>query len=140
VLVLAGAACGGGDDGASSTAAPASTTLQGPVWQWQGSQYNNDTKATPDDPSRYTIRFADDGTVSIRADCNQVGGTFEADQGSLTITLGPSTLKACPEDSLDSEYLRDLQGAAGYLFGDAGQLHIDIKFDTGTMTFASAPS
>ncbi len=132
-VALVAAACGGGDDDPS----PAGE-LQGVVWEWQGSQYSDDSTSDPDDPSRYTVEFGEDGTVSIKADCNQVGGTYEVNEGSLTITLGPSTKVACPPDSLDTEFLRDLEGAAGYFFGDAGELSIDIKFDTGTMTFSPA--
>ena len=154
-LVLTSAACGGGEEEASPAAAPpaeppateppaaeppaaATGTLQGVVWEWQGSQYNDDTQAVPEDPSRYTIEFADDGTASIKADCNQVMAHYEANDSSLTITPGASTKAACPEDSLDTEFMRDLEGAAIYFFDDAGDLLIDIKFDSGTMRFSPA--
>ena len=129
LATLAVAACGGGE----SASVPAG--LQDVVWEWQGSVYNNDSEATPDDPSRYTTQFADDGTISIRADCNQVNGRYEESGGSLTITLGPSTKVACPEGSLSDAFLRDLEGAAIYFF-DEGDLLVDIKYDTGTMRFS----
>jgi heat shock protein HslJ len=139
LAVLAG--CGGdGEEPASETAPASPPTLQGVAWQWQGSLYNDDTEAVPDDPARYTAEFADDGTVSILADCNQVSGTYEeGGDGALTITLGPSTTAACPEDSLADEFLRDLEGAAIAFFDEAGVLRIDIKFDSGTMQFEPAP-
>ncbi len=44
------------DNAEVNTPAPAETEgseeLVGPVWQWQGTQYNNDTDATPADPSQ----------------------------------------------------------------------------------------
>ena len=152
-LVLgAAAACGGSEEESSppppaeppaseppAAEPPATTgTLQGVVWEWQGSQYNDDTEAVPDDPSRYTIEFLDDGTASIKADCNQVRADYVAneDDSTLSITPGPSTKVACPEDSLDSEFMRDLEGAGIYFFDDAGDLLIDIKFDSGTMRFS----
>ena len=67
--VLAGTTTAGRATGCEPSAAepPAATgTLQGVVWEWQGSQYNDDTEAVPEDPSRYTIEFADDGTATIR--------------------------------------------------------------------------
>lgn len=131
-LTLAAAACGGGEEPS------ASDELQGVVWEWQGSQYSDDSEAVPEDPSRYTVEVGEDGTVGIKADCNQVGGTYEVSEGSLTITLGPSTKAACPPDSLADQFLRDLEGAAEYFFGDAGELSIDVKFDSGTMTFSPA--
>ena len=129
---LAAAACGGDDGGESGAAG-----LQGTVWQWQGSQYNDESEAVPDDPSLYTIEFADDGTAAIKANCNQVRAEYEENESSLSIVLGPATLAACPPGSLDAEFLRDLEGAAGYLI-DEDDLIIDIKFDTGTMRFADA--
>ena len=154
-LVLgAAAACGGGEEESSpappppagspasepSAAEPPATTgtLQGVVWEWQGSQYSDGTEAVPEDPSRYTIEFADDGTATIQADCNQVRADYVAneDDSTLSITPGASTKVACPEDSLDSELMRDLEGAAIYFFDDAGDLLIDIKFDSGTMRFS----
>jgi len=125
------AACGGG-----SSSEP---TLTGVVWQWHGSQYSNDTEATPKDPAKYTIRFQDDGTVNMLADCNQVRGTYKASEDqTLTITLGPSTKVACPPGSLADVYLRDLDAVAVYSFDDAGDLLLDIKFDSGTMRFSGA--
>ncbi len=154
-LVLGAAtACGGGEEESSpappppagspasepSAAEPPATTgtLQGVVWEWQGSQYSDDTEAVPEDPSRYTIEFADDGTATIQADCNQVRADYVAneDDSTLSITPGASTKVACPEDSLVSEFMRDLEGAAIYFFDDAGDLLIDIKFDSGTMRFS----
>jgi heat shock protein HslJ len=91
----------------------------------------------PDDPALYTIEFADDGTAAIKANCNQVGAEYEENESALSIVLGPATLAACPPGSLDVEFLRDLEGAAGYLI-DEDDLIIDIRFDTGTMRFADA--
>ena len=114
-------------------------TLAGPVWQWQGSQYNNDTEAVPPDPSQYTIQFNDDGTVAVQADCNRGTGTFTADDSSISIEMMTTTLAACPEGSLEQEYLRDLGGAAIYFFQD-GDLFLDIQMDSGTMRFSASDS
>jgi heat shock protein HslJ len=107
------------------------------TWEWQGSLYNNDTNSTPEEPNRYSIQFMDDGTISIKADCNMVLGTYSLNGNQITIETGISTLAACPPDSLDSEFLRDLTAASLYFF-DGDQLYIDLKFDTGTMQFSPA--
>jgi heat shock protein HslJ len=137
-MALGGTACGGDDDGDGSGGGSAETSLQGTVWEWQGSLYNDDSEATPDDPSKYTVEFADDGTAAIQADCNSVRAEYEESEGTLSIVLGPTTLVACEEGSLSDQFTRDLGGAAIYFFDDEGLLRIDIKFDTGTMTFAPA--
>ena len=55
-------------------------------------------------PKKYTIIFNTDGTFEGQADCNAISGTYSQENG-FTITLGPSTLAFCGEDSLDQQYL-----------------------------------
>ena len=50
-------------------------------------------------------------------------------------TVGPSTLAACGEDSLDQEYLKRLGDTATYVMAD-GKLHLNLKMDAGNMVFA----
>ena len=116
------------------TTAPAQT-LAGTTWKWTGSLFNDGKQTTPDDPNRYLLSFMADGSVSIQADCNQVGGTYTTDGNQLTITLGPSTLVACPPGSLGDEYVRQLGTVSSYFFKD-GNLILEFKFDSGSMTFA----
>jgi heat shock protein HslJ len=151
VLVAAtAAACGGGGEEEAAAPAepapaePAEPTIEGPpslqgvVWEWQGSQYSDGSEAVPEDPALYTIEFADDGSAFIVANCNNVHATYEENDGSISIVLGPSTKVACPEGSLDQEYLRDLEGAAIAFSDGTGDLLIDVKLDSGTMRFSSA--
>src|SRR5688572_24261720 len=82
------------------------------------------------EPGRYTVQFIPDGTVSIRADCNWVGGVWSGGNGALDITLGPSTLVGCPPDSLEQPYVQALDGVTSYtldgmtliLAGAAGEM------------------
>jgi heat shock protein HslJ len=111
--------------------------LVGVLWTWQETQYNNDTETVVEEPERYTLQFQANGSVSIKADCNQVGGTYTADGSSLSIALGPSTMAACPPDSLADEYLLGLTGAASFVF-DGQDLIINIMMDAGNMRFAAA--
>ena len=77
----------------------------------------------------------EDGTLAIKADCNQVTGNYAFDGSSILINLGAMTLANCTLGSLDQEFLRDLSGASTTFFQD-GNLYIDIMMDTGTMQFA----
>jgi len=92
----------------------------------------------PGGPSEnYTITFNDDGTFSAKADCNQVAGTYTIQgEGILTIELGPSTLAACPEESLGDEYTQAL-GQAGSFTVAENQLNITL-LDDGVLTFQAA--
>jgi heat shock protein HslJ len=78
------------------------------TWQWQSTQPSVGGSTTVADPTRYTINFQADGSLQIRADCNQVGGTYTVSGSSLTLHLGPSTLVACPPDSQVDQFLAGL--------------------------------
>lgn len=120
-LVLAGCASG--------------NTLTGKTWQW-----NAWTTMTPQaqedvpNPSSYTIEFLDDGTFQAKADCNTVAGTYTTSASqALKISLGPSTLVACGDDSLSSTFGEKLGLATGYTFFRS-EMTINLQ-DLGTMTF-----
>ena len=90
-------ACSSGDDEADSI-----TDIE---WQWElvKDQPAGET-TTIADPENYTLVFRDDGTFSGKADCNEIGGTY-TQEGGFFLTLGPSTMAFCGDDSLDQLYL-----------------------------------
>ena len=86
------------------------------------------------DQPNYTIEFKSDGTFNAKADCNQLSGSYTTtSSGGLTIVLGPSTLAACPEGSLSSQYVAALGQAASYAIA-SGQLTITLA-DGGTLVY-----
>ena len=104
-------------------------------WYWLRSTYNNDTELIVDVPSRYIVDFKADGTLGIRADCNQLSWTYSREDGSLAIDAsGPATLAQCPQGSLDREFLKDLSEVAGYVMHE-GNLVLNIRADVGNMIF-----
>ncbi len=109
--------------------------ITGAEWKWLQSLYNNDQKAVPADPAHYTITFKPDGTLNVRADCNRAGGAYTVTDQSISIQVTHSTMAMCPPDSLDVKFLKDLAAAAIYFFKD-GHLHLDLKYDSGTMQFS----
>jgi heat shock protein HslJ len=79
------------------------------------------------DQSKYTIEFQADGTFNAKADCNQVAGNYEVHRGdgqteiplepgggSISILPGPSTLAACPPDSLADLFVIGLASASSF--------------------------
>ena len=128
ILVFALTACGGQSEGSESIA--------GTTWKWQSFQDSADVNnITVADPENYTLTLNEDGTASIKADCNQVSWTYELDGASLTFnTLGPSTLAMCPEDSLDTQYLERLGNTASYVTSE-GQLFLNLQADAGNLVF-----
>ncbi len=84
--------------------------------------------------ANYTIEFKTDGTFNAKADCNQVSGTYTTTSpNGLTIVPGPSTLVACPEGSMGSQYVAGLGNAASYAIA-SGALTVTLK-DSGTLVF-----
>ena len=113
---------------------PLEPALTGTTWQWV-SLTNPNGVTVVNDPASYTILFNTDGTANIQADCNSVGATYTtADSSSINIVLGPSTLVACPDGSLDQQFLTGLSNAAIYFF-EEGDLYMDMQADGGTLRF-----
>jgi heat shock protein HslJ len=86
------------------------------------------------DQANYTIEFKSDGTFNAKADCNQTSGTYTTTgSGGLTIVPGPTTLVACPEGSLSSQYIAALGNSASYAIASS-QLTITLT-DGGTLVY-----
>jgi len=122
------------DGSAAGTSTCDVSSLVGAEWKWQGSRYSNDTQNVPAEPDRYTLTLQPDGRVNIRADCNRGGGTHTLDGNKISISITHTTRAACPPDSLEQPFIRDLNGAAAWFFND-GDLYLNIKYDAGTMKF-----
>ena len=104
------------------------------AWQWVAIA-DPTQQFSVDNPENYTLEFNEDDTVNIKADCNNAMGSYTVDGGSITIELGPTTLAACPPDSLSEKFLQYLGFAAIYFFEDEN-LFIDLMADGGTMEFS----
>ena len=65
--------------------------IAGTAWRWVQTLHNDDRKTAPADPEKYTVRFREDGTLQVRADCNQKGGTYSSDGKLLSIEITHST-------------------------------------------------
>ena len=118
-------ACGGGK-----------TEIVGTTWQWEAFQ---DTAGVNDvavpNSENYTLTLNDDGTASIKADCNQVIWSYTLDGSKLTFdTMGPSTLAMCAEDSLDQQFLGYLGNTATFVIED-GKLYMNLFADAGNLVF-----
>ena len=128
ILSFALAACGGGK-----------TEVVGTTWQWEAFQ---DTAGIHDvsvpNPKNYTLTFNEDGTASIKADCNQVIWSYELNESQLTFdTMGPSTLAMCPEGSLDQRFLERLGNTVSFVIED-GKLYLNLFADAGNLVFQSS--
>jgi heat shock protein HslJ len=109
--------------------------LTGGLWQWQRTEMPGGANTAVPDPARYTLEFLPDGSGGIRADCNIGNLTYVlAGANGIDITLGVSTLVACPPGSLDTLYRQQLEAAATYELRD-GTLLLGLP-QGGSMVFS----
>ncbi len=108
-------------------------TLQLVTWQWISLAEPAGLTAV-ETPESYTIKFSEDGTAAIKADCNNVSAAYTADEDLITVELGISTMAACGADSLDQLFLASLGQAAVYRY-EEGDLFLDLDEGAGIMRF-----
>ena len=107
--------------------------LIGTTWQWANELRISSEIAPIENPEKYTLIFAEDGSLNIQADCNQAAGTYELGaSGAITITMGPATLAACPGDSRGEEFVQLLGSATSYQF-EQGQLVLLLNSQSGLL-------
>jgi heat shock protein HslJ len=113
------------------------SALTGKTWQWTASTTTVPaSQSVVPDPENYTLTFNTDGTFSGKADCNQVSGEYTTSGSDLTLTLGPTTMMACPEGSLDGLFLEGLGKASSYTISGSDLTITDA--DEGSMQFVAA--
>ncbi len=112
-------------------------SVRNKTWQWTAT-ITSVEMTTVENPERYTILLTDNGRLQGRFDCNRGGGEYKISSNKLS--LGPifSTRMACPPDSLDTSFIKDLQRVSSF-FIENGNLYLELADDSGTMCFRPAP-
>ncbi|PWB55227.1 MAG: hypothetical protein C3F13_04755 [Anaerolineales bacterium] len=109
-------------------------------WQWvSGREALGGMPSVVPDPENYTITFNNDNSLNIKADCNMVQGTYSLTGDQLAITLGASTLVACPPGSSSDKFLAQISTASSVGTG-FGSLVIGLGASGGEMYFQHAPA
>jgi len=103
------------------------------TWQWMATITLVEKIGVPN-PERYTIILKDEGKLQARFDCNRGGGEYKISEGKLSFGPLMSTRMACPPDTLDGTFMRDLQRVTSFFLED-GLLHLELPYDSGTMKF-----
>lgn len=109
----------------------------GTVWRLVQIQYANNTAIVPDDPGKYALILSQDGTVTVRADCNRGMGAYLMAGPWLLMRKHSYTRMICPENSLFEQYTKALETAASCMLKD-GNLYIRFQQDSGVMKFEPA--
>ena len=108
-----------------------SADLKGTSWQLVRFQSSDDKTVVPDDKSKYTITFGNDGRVSARIDCNRGSGTWKS-EGPNQLRFGPLALTRamCPPGSLHDRIAKDWSAVRSYVIKD-GHLYLSLMADGG---------
>lgn len=98
--------------------------LIGSNWQLTSLQDGTAIPVTVADPSRYTLRFGNDGRVAVLSDCNSCGGEYSLNGGMLRIGPLACTRVFCGGASLDPAYPAALAKARAASLDAQAQLSI----------------
>jgi para-nitrobenzyl esterase len=128
-VVLVASACS--TSGPASPAQTPSSDLAGTSWRLVQFRGGDDQVLTPDDRSKYTVRFNADGTVAVRLDCNRGRGTWKSPEGSQ-LELGQLALTRamCPQMTLHDQMARQWTFIRSYVIR-SGHLFLSLMADGG---------
>jgi len=105
-------------------------------WQWQTTEYSDDTVIIPENSGDFIASFSDEGQFSSSTDCNQTFGSYSIGEDNALIFVPlASTLMFC-ENSQETEYGNMLSEISSYMIADNGNLVLMIKYDSGSMIFS----
>jgi para-nitrobenzyl esterase len=120
---------------ASVAGEAAASELIGISWKLVKIAYSDDTIYKPDDPTKYTLTFEDEGQVAVRIDCNRGYGTWKSSApGQLEFGPMTTTQTMCPPGSLYGLMVRDLPNFKSYVLKD-GKLFLSLRADAGIYEF-----
>jgi para-nitrobenzyl esterase len=116
-----------------------SPALGGTSWQLVRIQYMDDKVVTPDDRTKYTVAFGNDGRVSLRIDCNRGSGAWKSGEPGQLV-LGPLavTRAMCPAGSLFDRVVKDMGYVRSYLIKEK-HLFLSLMADGGIYEFEPLP-
>jgi heat shock protein HslJ len=109
--------------------------LAGTSWRLVRFEGTDGKTIRPEDPSKYTIDFEKDGSVSARVDCNRGHGTWKS-SGASQITFGTLALTRamCPPGLINDRLPTDLPSVGSYSIRN-GHLLLSLLADAGVYEF-----
>jgi heat shock protein HslJ len=106
------------------------------VWNLMEFVLDDGTVVTVDNALKYTVEFRTDNTDTIRADCNTCGGSFTADEDTLSFGPQACTLAACGAGSFDAQFQAALGSVSKYNI----DVSLFLEYAGGTMRLAPTPT
>jgi heat shock protein HslJ len=122
------------DQNFSGEADVSKMTLSMKTWNFIRADYSDGKSMTPKVANKFTLTFKSGGVFAASTDCNGIGGNYKVTGTNLAMTQMVSTMMFC-SGSQESEFRTLLQNTASYHFTSKGELILDLKLDSGTVTF-----
>lgn len=113
---------------------PSRMSLSMKTWTWINALYNDGRTVTPKKSGAFTITFSEGGKFSATTDCNRISGTYSANKNQLSFGQMATTKMYC-EGSEEGDFAKLLTDTQSYQFTAKGELILDLKFDSGSVTF-----
>jgi heat shock protein HslJ len=107
-------------------------------WTWLGTKMNDGKTISPKKAQAFTLTMKEDGTLSGTTDCNGYFGSYTTDGNKIAFDKIGSALMFC-EGAQEGIYMKYLADIESFLITKDGKLALQIKMDSGTMTFSSQP-
>lgn len=111
-----------------------SNTLSGTSWQLVKFQGPDERTFTPDDKTKYTIKFGTNGRVVARVDCNRASSTWKVNaKGELQFGSWSRTTAKCGPGSLHDQIVsegadvRNFSIKDGHLFLSGGGGYYELE-------------
>lgn len=112
---------------------PSRMSLAMKKWTWLKTQMNDGKQTSPNKADAFTLTFSE-GKALLTTDCNQMSAEYTVNKNELTFGPIVSTKMFC-ENSQEQEFANSLTNVGSYLFTSKGELILEIKMDSGSMTF-----
>ena len=113
--------------------------IGGISWQLVKYQGGGGAILVPDDKTKYTVAFANNGNVNVRFDCNRGRGVWILN-GPNQLSFGPLALSraTCPPGSLHDQLVRQWPFIRSYVV-QGGQLYLSLMANGGSYQFEPIP-
>jgi para-nitrobenzyl esterase len=113
--------------------------IGGRSWQLVKFQGGDGKVLMPDDKTKYTVAFENNGNLSVRFDCNRGNGSWILN-GPNQVRFGPLALTRamCPPGSLHDHLVKQWPFVRGYSV-TGGSLYLSLMADGGRYEFEPMP-
>ena len=119
MLVLASVAIACAVSSAATQKSAGGNSLSGTSWRLVKFQGPDERTFTPDDKSKYTITFGNDGRVRVRVDCNRGSSTWRVNaKGELQFGSWSRTSAKCGPGSLHDQIVNEGAAVRNFVIKD----------------------